>query len=385
MTTFDDDDIEFDFFDEPETAEATQRRRLPRLERPRPREPGDGPPRGPVTGITPLMRLVGLVALMIFVVVVLVFWVKSCQGASKNSAYSSYMEHVTTIAQESANTGKQFSNAITTPGTKTTTLAAKVRGFAQQAQGQAADAQALRPPGPLRPEQGHLVDTLLLRANGLARFADALSQSAGVKDASKAAPKLVAQGQLLSASDVNWEVFFHDPSVDVLKQQNVTGVLVPHSQFLTNPALVGPDAMVRLYQTLHGTSGGAAAPTTGLHGDGIVSVKALPAGTQLSTTTTTTITSSTQLAFAVAVQNSGNSQELGVPVTLTIQGATPIVRQQKIDLISPGETKTLTFGNLPSNLPFAVPVKLKVEVGAVPGEKNLSNNSYTYPIILSVG
>ena len=31
MSTFDDDDIQFDFFDEPETVEATQRRRLPRL------------------------------------------------------------------------------------------------------------------------------------------------------------------------------------------------------------------------------------------------------------------------------------------------------------------------------------------------------------------
>src|SRR5438045_1745569 len=33
MSTYDDDDIQFDFFDEPETVEATQRRRLPRLER----------------------------------------------------------------------------------------------------------------------------------------------------------------------------------------------------------------------------------------------------------------------------------------------------------------------------------------------------------------
>ena len=34
MSTYDDDDIEFDFFDEPETVEATQRGALPRLDRP---------------------------------------------------------------------------------------------------------------------------------------------------------------------------------------------------------------------------------------------------------------------------------------------------------------------------------------------------------------
>src|SRR3954451_24038737 len=33
MSTYDDDDAPFDFFDEPETVEATPRRRLPRLER----------------------------------------------------------------------------------------------------------------------------------------------------------------------------------------------------------------------------------------------------------------------------------------------------------------------------------------------------------------
>ena len=46
MSTYDDDDIQFDFFDEPETVEATQRRRLPRLERSGPAEAATSVPRG---------------------------------------------------------------------------------------------------------------------------------------------------------------------------------------------------------------------------------------------------------------------------------------------------------------------------------------------------
>jgi len=54
MNTFDDQNIEFDFFDEPETEEASRPRRRVRRER-------SGPPRPPAppTGLVPLARLVG--------------------------------------------------------------------------------------------------------------------------------------------------------------------------------------------------------------------------------------------------------------------------------------------------------------------------------------
>ena len=98
-----DDDIEFDFFDEPETVEGTQRRRLPRLEMPGGggRGGGERPPRPPMrtpTGFVPLARLVGLIAIAIVVVVALVFWVDSCQGKSKHDEYAAYVQKVNAIA-----------------------------------------------------------------------------------------------------------------------------------------------------------------------------------------------------------------------------------------------------------------------------------------------
>ncbi len=389
MSTFDDDDIEFDFFDEADTEQATQRRRLPRFERTRPdrgEQPGGGdrPPRPPtpaISGFTPLLRLVGLVALMIFVVVVLVFWVQSCQGASKRANYQNYMEHLAPIAQGSQRLGQQFAASITTPGTKSLALAAKVRDYAGQAQGQAADARELSPPGPLRAAHQRMVDTLVLRASGLARFADALEQTARSRDASPAASLLVSQGQLLSASDVDWDFWFREAAVQTLKSQDVTGVTVPRSRFLSNAELVGPDTMVRLFQALHGASGGSVSP--GKHGNGIVVTKVLPAGTELSTSSPTTIKSSTELAFQVTVENSGDSQEINVPVTLTIQSSTPIVKQKTIDLISPGQQKTVTFDNF-ANLPFGPEVKIKVQVAPVPGEAFLGNNTSFYPVFFSL-
>src|SRR3954464_9002499 len=129
MSTGDADDIEFDFFQdpeprgdaeecgvdffaEPETVEATQRgRRLPRLERSGGGRGGGGsrrPPMRPAPGVVPLARLVGLIAVANAIVVALVFWIDSCQGKSKHDEYASYSAKVRTVATGSDAVGKKL-------------------------------------------------------------------------------------------------------------------------------------------------------------------------------------------------------------------------------------------------------------------------------------
>ncbi len=386
MSTFDDDDIEFDFFDEPQTQEATQRRRLPRLERPRPRPAGgDRPPRqplAPAAGLTPLLRLLGLIATLIFVVVLLVFWAKSCQGSGKHSAYESYMNDVRTLANGSDQIGREFAAKLTTPGIKESQLESDVSSLAQQAQQQVAQGQSITPPGPLRMEHTHLVETLDLRAKGLSRFADALNRTAGSHNSSSAGALLAAQARLLTASDVDWQFFFHDFAVEQLKAQNVTGVNVPQSQFLPNPDLVSANSMVQLVQSFGGASTGGT--PSGKHGDALVSVKALPQNVTLSTSQPTTVRASTSLAFVVTVQNSGCCREVRIPVTLTIEASpTPIVKRKVVPLIEPGQEETVTFSDI-GQPPFGSRTNVKVSVGLVPHEANTSNNSATYAVFFSI-
>jgi hypothetical protein len=141
--------------------------------------------------------------------------------------------------------------------------------------------------------------------------------------------------------------------------------------------------MTAIWQRIHGASTGGT--PSGSHGSQLSYTKALPSGQQLSTSVETTIETSTDLGFEVGVTNSGENQEVGVEVTLTIPKATsPIVRKGTIDLIDPGETKTVTFQNLPE-VDFGEKTTVQVSVKPVPGETNTGNNSAEYPVIFSLG
>jgi hypothetical protein len=373
-----DSDIEFDFFDEPETQETTQRRRVPR-------GPG-GPPRRPVppaAGVTGLLRLVGAVAFAIFLVVVLVFLVQSCRGESKKNAYKSYMGDVQKVAQGSARVGRDLNDQLTTPGIKETELEQNLAGLARQESQYAARAETFDPPGPLRTEQQHLIEVLKLRASGLSRLADAFQQTSKSKEAAKAGALLAEQANLLAASDVNWDFYFREPARDELQRQGVTGVTVPDSNFVVNPDLASVRSMVQVFQRIHGASTGGT--PSGVHGTGLVGVRVLPSGQALNTTGNT-ILASTDLAFEVSVKDTGEAQEVQIPVMLTIQssGAAPVVREKTIGVINVGETKKVVFRGLPQPQ-FGAPSQIKVSVKPVPGEQRKSNNSAQYPAIFSLG
>jgi hypothetical protein len=384
-----DDDIHFDFFDEPETVEATQRgRRLPRRDRSGDGGSGGGPRRPPLqtpAGVIPLVRLVGLIAIAIVVVVALVFWVGACQGKSKQADYSAYAAKVRTIAQSSQQLGAEFSNKLGAGTLKEADLEQALQQYAQQEQQAYTQAQQIRAPGPLREIHQQAVDALELRAKGLAALGDAFARNASAKDASKVASTLAAQAQLLTASDVVWDELYRAPATLQLKAQGITGVVIPDSNFVSNAEFVSSRTFKMVFQKLHGASTGGGT-TSGKHGNGLVSVKVLPQGSTLTTGTPPTVKVTTDLAFEVTVKNSGDFQERNVPVTLTIDaGGTPIVRRQSIPVIQPAEEKQVTFSkfDLPPTA-YGAQATVKVEVGAVAGEINTGNNSGTFTVLFTL-
>jgi hypothetical protein len=386
MGTNDDDDIQFDFFDEPETVEATQRRRLPRLEMPGGRGGGERPPRQPMrppTGLVPLARLVGLIAIAIAVVVGLVFWIDSCEGKSRHSEYQAYADKVDAIATADKKRSTELANEFIAPGLKQSELVTKLQGFAQQEQQAYTEAQQIRPPGPLRTAHQNLVDAIQLRYQGLTGLGDVLAASTA-KNQPETVTKLTAQGGLMTASDVVWAQLYQQPATQQLKDRGVTGVVIPSSTFVVNPDIVSARAFNILLQRLSGASTGGT--PSGKHGDGLISVRVTPQGTDLSASSATTVKVSADLAFVATVENSGDFQEVNVVVRLAIDvGGKPIRKVKQIPVIQPAQQETVRFTGfeLPTEA-FGNPAKVKVEVAPVPGEINLSNNSATYSVFFTL-
>jgi hypothetical protein len=373
-----DTDIEFDFFEEPETREAA------RPERP----PARGGPRPPIRtpeGFTPLLRLVGLIAFAIVIVVLLVYAIEGCQSSSKHAKYDNYMKQVSQIASDSHTIGTRLGSLLIQPGLKASDVQSKLAGLARSEQQDADRARAINPPGRLRDEHLRMIDALEYRYSGIVGLADSLARALKTKSlaAAQAGAMLEVPALRLIASDVVWDDGFKDPSKQVLKNQGVGDVQVPDSKFVQNPDFFTTTPLAGVVTRLRGVS--VSPKAGGLHGTNIVSTKALPKGTELSTTTQLPVVASNNLGFEVTIEDSGDSSEVGIPVTLTIKqgGNPPIVMHNKLAFINAKEQKSVFFRNIQVTQ-FGSPSQVTVKVDPVPNEHNTSNNTATYPVLFSL-
>jgi hypothetical protein len=364
-------DIEFDFFEEPDTRETEER----------PRRRGPRPPVRPPTGLTPLLRLVGLISFAILVVLLLVVWINGCREDQRKNAYKNYVEKVSEYASQSEQLGRSFNSLLTTRGKKESDVESELSGLADRQEQIANNARGLDPPGRLRREQAHLLDSFDLRTSGLRGMTEAFRSTASSKNANQAGADLAVQMRRFVASDVTWDDLFKEPTKSELRKIGVSGVNVPDSIFLPNSDLATTASMKAVWQRIHGGTTGQASCSP--RGTGIASTKVLPSGKELSTTGTNTIQLTTDLGFAVAVQNSGCAQEVGIRVRLTIQSSKPIRQQKTIALLNTGEEETVEFRSL-GLPPLDQRTSLTVEVEPVPNEGNTTNNTASYPVQFAV-
>ena len=377
-----DSDIEFDFFDEPETGESPPPTGRSRSQRPS----GGQPPKPPRErhGISPTLRLAGLIAFGILIVVLLVLWVQSCSGTSKKSSYRNYLGKVAPLAVDSNRAGSALATAIATPGIKAAELANKMDQLASQQQVDQQQAARIKAPSGVAKLHHDLVEALQLRVDGLKGLASDLRAGAGSTKVAETATNLASQTQLLVASDILWQNRWRVPVVHTMRVDGITGLTVPVSRFLQEQGVDSSAFWTPVVERLNGntTSGGN---TSGRAvGTKLVSTKALPKGQELSESQLNTVVDSTNLGFAVTVVNSGDVQVASVQVTITIKQSKPITASRTISLINPGQLVTVDFKNLPQP-EFVVRTTLEVDVAPVPGETNPHNNSASYPVIFSLG
>ncbi len=380
MNTFDDDN-ELDFFQE--------RRRRPPRERDRRGEKGGSRRPGPPPGSDGVARLAGLVALGIAIVLGFVFWIGSCGSQTKRD-YSSYLTRMQPLAQDSANVGQEFANAIGSPSLTLQSFESDLANWSKQEQTDYAAAQKIQPPALLQSAHAEALATFQLRAIGLVGLANTLAQAKSKRDSpSTAAAALAAQAQLLNSSDVLWEELFKLPATETLSQQGVTGVIAPSSQIATNSDIVSARSLAIVYERLGNAStggGGGGGNVSGPHGSALLSTEATENGktTILSESTPVTIPVGSSLVIGVTFADSGSYPEVRIKVTLVVKvsGTSVYTKTETVSQIASKARTTVSFSAL--QLPpkaFGASATISVNIGKVPGEVRLDNNSATYPVL----
>jgi hypothetical protein len=379
-----DDDLEFDFFDEPATRES-------QAPPPRPRGPRRGGRctglrrlRGPSRGLTPILRLLVVIGVLVALFVVFGLLIQSCASTSKHDSYANYMDDVAKIARGSQEDGAAVANALTS-ASKAASISATLRGIASQERQNVEQARSLDPPGPLRPENDQLIEALQLRVSGVDNLARAIDELAPKKTTGEVAI-LEAQADRLVASDVVWADLFQGPARTVMSNEGVKGVVPPDSTFVANRQLFAETSLNLMLSRLRGASTGG--QVSGLHGTNIVGTKAQPGNQTLSTSSENTITATPNLSFVVTIEDSGDAQEVNIAVTMTLKkdgGGKAIVQTKKIAVINPQQKKSVTFTGINTSGYFAVKSHLDIDVKPVPGETRTDNNRASYPVIFSLG
>ncbi len=322
-------------------------------------------------------RIVALVAIVIFIVVVLLL-VHGCQVSAQNSALRNYNNSVATVMQQSDQTGAQLFRELSSNASPTT-LQSQVAETAANAQTQLKTAQGFSVPSAMQKAQQNVLLSLQMRHDGIQKIISEVEPALAGSARQAAVTAIAAQMARFYASDVVYSDYatpeiasaLHAAGIAVGPPDGVTiysGQFVPSLQWLT-PSFVAS----QLHVALPSTSTGKIAP--GVHGHQLNSVSV--GGTTLQTGSTNTIPASPPATFTLNFTNTGQNTETNVILKVTVSG-TSVSGQTTVPQTTAGQT--LTTNVTLTSAPPAGSYQVTATVAPVPGEKNVANNSLTFPV-----
>jgi hypothetical protein len=366
----------FDDADEPQPA--TRAMRTPPRQR-RTSGPGRRPPSDQQA--VQVRRAIAIVALVI-VVLLIALGVHSCQVSARNSALKDYSNNVSRVINQSNQTGSQLFQLLASGGGSgnATNLQNQVNQTLVGANAELRQARAFNVPDEVKGAQQDLLLTLQMRRDGIVGIAQQIQPALGTSTSKDAINAIAAQTATFYASDVVYKSYVTHMLAGALNSAGIAvggpngqpidaGQFVPTLQWLM-PSFVATELHVSLPGS---TTGGKIAP--GLHGHSLDSVSV--AGTTLQTGSSNTIPANPAPSFTLSFTNGGSNNESNVVCRVSVSG-TNDSGQTVVPTTTAGQAGKckVTLGSPPAAGTFTV----KATIGAVPGEKNLGNNSLSFPV-----
>jgi len=331
-------------------------------------------------------RAVAGVAILV-VVILMVVGIHSCQVSSRNSALKNYNNSIGSLVRQSDNTGAQLFRIIAAGGLSKNeqSVQTSLNSTKLAAQSQLSTAQNLSAPSQVTTAQQNFLVSLSLRRDGIADIASNIQAALNRPTAQDAITSMALDMQRFLASDVVYTTqtapeiaaALHAASIPV---GGASGVQIQATNFLPNLSWLTPSYIAsELGASLSASSGGGTScPTGDTCGHALTSVSV--GGVPLSTGGGNTIPASPAPTFTANFTNGGQVAETNVTVQVlvTTSSGTTITAQTVVPVTKAGQTY-----NTPITLSKTPPTgqaQVKVTVEKVPGEVNLGNNSFTYPV-----
>jgi len=362
----------FDEADEPSVAPRTAQRRR------RPSGTGRRPP-GDQQSIRVRRAIAAVVILVVLILIVL--GVHSCQISARNSSLKDYADNVSSLQNDSVNTGNQFFSHMSAGGgsSNATNLYNQINTTSLTAETQLKRAQSMNVPDEMKPAQQDILLMLQMRHDGLMNIANNIEQALGTTTSKDAVDTIAAEMARLYASDVVYKDYAVPLMIGALKNVGIAvgganGVPIAAGQFLPDIQWLQPSFVSSTIGSQPSTQT-AGKPAPGLHGHSLDEVDVN--GTMLQTGSTNTLPASPPTQFTFHFTNGGVNVEHNVVLKVTVSG-TSATGQTVVPQTNPGQSSTATV-TLNSSPP-AGSYTVTANIAAVPGEKNLTNNTLTFPV-----
>ena len=318
-------------------------------------------------------RLIGVGVGLAFLILIVIGF-RGCLEARSDRALRNYDSDVATIMQQSEQSGKDFFNLLNSAGGTSSSLDAQQEVLRQRDTSQTLldRADDVDTPGQMDDAQNAVIQTLTLRRDALSSIAENVTQATARTQTADAIQAITDAMGSLYASDVLWTQIAKPDIQNTIEDEGVDGTPLPNGRFMPANAtdFLDQTTLVTKLNALTGQT----APTGGVRGLQLDSTTI--GGQTLTPDSANTVPADSQ-EIDITLTNSGESDETGITVTVTLGGQE---LNGQLQALSAGEQGSVKIP-LTSRPTPGTDTTLEVVVTPVPGEQLTENNQSTYTVI----
>lgn len=355
-----------DFLDEEEALEPERPARATR------RRSSQRPPRGGAPSREVLVRRAAALGVGLLILILLALAVRGCLNAREDRAVRDYVRDVSSIINETNQTGATFFERLGNRGTLSVTeFVDEVNADRSAVDNYRTRIDALDAPGDMASAQSALEDVYEMRASAMSTIAEQLRTALGEQGRERALQRITRQMSVLYSSDFMYSLLAQSRINRVLEERGISDAEAPASQFVPEGTRWLDEAQVS--SALGVTSDAGEADDDLRHGTGLGTVSI--SGVELQPDTTNVVSVEGTPELTVQVQNQGEAEETDLGVSVTVGDGSPLTGS--IPSIAAGITESVTIPLTPT--PSGA-TTITVEVAGVAGEQFLENNTATYEV-----